>query len=62
MCDDEGGEPEANDTESYDNGEGVVPSYLLPVETVYADTIQSSLVDSDYYTEQEVRRGQVDAP
>src|SRR3712207_5047856 len=28
----EGGEPEANDTETYDNGVKVVPSYLLPVD------------------------------
>ena len=31
----DGEEPEANDTETYDNGVKVVPSYLLPVETVY---------------------------
>jgi len=56
----EGGEPEANDTETYDNGVKVVPSYLLPVETVYADDIQSVLVDSGYYTESEVQSGQAD--
>jgi len=53
-------EPEANDTETYDNGVKVVPSYLLPVETVYADDIQSVLVDSGYYTESEVQSGQAD--
>ena len=37
----EGNEPEANDTETYDNGVKVVPSYLLPVETVFKDDIQS---------------------
>ena len=42
----DGEEPEANDTETYDNGVKVVPSYLLPVETVYADNIQTALVDS----------------
>ena len=41
----DGEEPEANDTETYDNGVKVVPSYLLPVETVYADNIQTALVD-----------------
>jgi putative multiple sugar transport system substrate-binding protein len=53
-----GGEPEANDTETYDNGVKVVPSYLLPIETVYADNIQSALVDSGYWTAEEVASGQ----
>ncbi len=53
-----GGEPEANDTETYDNGVKVVPSYLLPIETVYADNIQSVLVDSGYWTAEEVASGQ----
>jgi putative multiple sugar transport system substrate-binding protein len=56
----EGNEPEANDTETYDNGVKVVPSYLLPVETVYADNIQTSLIDSGYWTEEEVASGQAD--
>ncbi len=37
-----GGEPTANDTETYDNGVKVVPSYLLESDIVYADNIQSS--------------------
>jgi putative multiple sugar transport system substrate-binding protein len=56
----EGDEPEANDTETYDNGVKVVPSYLLPIETVYADDIQSVLIDSGYWTADEVARGQSD--
>jgi len=56
----EGNEPEANDTETYDNGVKVVPSYLLPVETVFADDIQSVLVDSGYWTADEVASGQSD--
>jgi putative multiple sugar transport system substrate-binding protein len=56
----EGGEPEANDTETYDNGVKVVPSYLLPVETVFADDIQSVLIDSEYWTAEEVASGQAD--
>ena len=56
----EGNEPEANDTETYDNGVKVVPSYLLPVETVFADDIQSVLVDSGYWTAEEVASGQSD--
>ena len=51
-------EPEANDTETYDNGVKVVPSYLLPVETVYKDDIQAVLIDSGYWTEDEVASGQ----
>jgi len=53
-----GGEPEANDTKTYDNGVKVVPSYLLPVETVFADNIQPVLVDSGYWTAAEVASGQ----
>ena len=56
----EGGEPEANDTETYDNGVKVVPSYLLPVETVYKDNIQTALVDTGYWTAEEVAAGQAD--
>ncbi|WP_222192907.1 multiple monosaccharide ABC transporter substrate-binding protein [Modestobacter italicus] len=56
----EGEEPEANDTETYDNGVKVVPSYLLPVETVYAEDIQSKLIDSGYWTAEEVASGQSD--
>jgi putative multiple sugar transport system substrate-binding protein len=54
----EGNEPEANDTETYDNGVKVVPSYLLPVETVTADNITEALVDSGYWTAEEVESGQ----
>ena len=56
----EGDEPEANDTETYDNGVKVVPSYLLPVETVFKDDIQSVLIDSGYWTAEEVAAGQAD--
>ncbi|MGY5884298.1 multiple monosaccharide ABC transporter substrate-binding protein [Modestobacter lacusdianchii] len=56
----EGEEPEANDTETYDNGVKVVPSYLLPIETVYAADIQSKLIDSGYWTAEEVAAGQAD--
>ena len=44
----EGKEPEVNDTKTYDNGKLVVPSYLLPVVTVFADAHPSdgSLVEA----------------
>ncbi|AEG43562.1 multiple monosaccharide ABC transporter substrate-binding protein [Isoptericola variabilis] len=54
----EGEEPEANDTETYDNGVKVVPSYLLDVTTIYADNIQSELVESGYWTQEEIDAGQ----
>lgn len=51
----EGEEPEVNDTETYDNGVKVVPSYLLDPVVVYKDDVQSVLVDSGYYTEDELK-------
>ena len=53
----EGGEPEANDTETYDNGKKVVPSFLLESDIVVKDNITSLLVDSGYWTEDEVAAG-----
>jgi putative multiple sugar transport system substrate-binding protein len=54
----EGEEPEANDTETYDNGVKVVPSYLLDMEIVTADNIESALVETGYWTADEVESGQ----
>ena len=39
---------EVNDTESYDNGKKVVPSFLLDPEVVTKDTVQAKLVDSGF--------------
>jgi putative multiple sugar transport system substrate-binding protein len=52
-----GEKPEANDTETYDNGKKVVPSYLLTVDTVFAEDIVPLLVDSGYWTEAQVESG-----
>ncbi|MBO0899780.1 sugar-binding protein [Cellulomonas sp. zg-ZUI199] len=52
-----GDEPEANDTETYDNGKKVVPSFLLDVDTVFTDDITPLLVDSGYWTADEVASG-----
>ncbi len=52
-----GTEPEANDTKTYDNGVKVVPSYLLDSDIVYTDTITPLLVDSGYWTADEVAAG-----
>ncbi|MFC0534019.1 multiple monosaccharide ABC transporter substrate-binding protein [Phytohabitans kaempferiae] len=51
-------QPQANDTTTYDNGVKVVPSYLLPVQTVFKDDIKTALIDSGYYTAEEVAAGQ----
>ena len=45
-----GGEPEINDTETYDNGIKVVPSYLLEPVPVDASNWEEILVGSGYYT------------
>lgn len=43
-----GNEPEINDTETYDNGVKVVPSFLITPEVVVADTVQEKLIDSGF--------------
>jgi putative multiple sugar transport system substrate-binding protein len=53
-----GDQPEANDTKTYDNGVKVVPSFLLESDIVYADNIAPLLIDSGYWTEDEVASGQ----
>lgn len=50
----EGTEPEINDTETYDNGTGVIPSYLCEPVACTPDMIQELLVDSGYYTAAEL--------
>lgn len=49
-----GEEPEVNDTESYDNGEKVVPSYLLTPEVVTKDDVQTKLIDSGFLSASDV--------
>lgn len=44
-----GEEVEVNDTETYDNGVKVVPSYLLDPTVVVADTVEEILVGSEFY-------------
>ena len=50
-----GTEVPVNDTETYDNGTGVIPSYLC--EPVFADkdNYKELLIDSGYYTEDQVK-------
>ena len=52
-----GNEPEANNTEDYDNGVKVVPSYLLDVVTVTSENITEALVDTEYWTQAEIDAG-----
>lgn len=49
-----GGEATVNDTETYDNGEKVVPSYLLAPVSVDKDNVIEVLVDSGYYTKSDL--------
>jgi putative multiple sugar transport system substrate-binding protein len=50
----DGGEPEINDTTTYDNGKLVVPSFLLGPVPVVADNVESALVDTGYWTAEEL--------
>lgn len=50
----EGSEAEVNDTETYDNGVKVVPSYLLEPQSVDKDNVESLLVESNYYSKEEL--------
>ncbi|WP_183086567.1 multiple monosaccharide ABC transporter substrate-binding protein [Mycetocola zhadangensis] len=47
-------EPEVNNTEDYDNGKFVVPSYLLDSQIVVKDNVNEVLVDSGYWTAEEI--------
>ena len=49
-----GEKPEVNDTKTYDNGIKVVPSYLLEPVSVVQGQLREVLVDSGYYTEEEL--------
>jgi putative multiple sugar transport system substrate-binding protein len=51
----EGSEPEINDTETYDNGVKVVPSYLLEPVPVTAENWEEILVGSGYYTRDQIQ-------
>lgn len=47
-------EPETNNTTDYDNGVKVVPSYLLSPVPVVKDNVQETLVDTGYWTKEEL--------
>jgi putative multiple sugar transport system substrate-binding protein len=49
-----GDDVEVNDTETYDNGVKIVPSYLLGPVPVIKDNVESALVDTGYWTAEEL--------
>ncbi|WP_432897106.1 multiple monosaccharide ABC transporter substrate-binding protein [Micromonospora matsumotoense] len=51
-------QPQANDTKTYNNKIKVVPAYLLPIETVFKDDIKKVVIDSGYWSAEEVAAGQ----
>ncbi|PCJ07929.1 MAG: sugar ABC transporter substrate-binding protein [Rhodobacteraceae bacterium] len=51
----EGGTPEINNTETYDNGVKIVPSYLLEPVSVDISNWEEILLGSGYYTEDQIK-------
>ncbi len=49
-----GTEPPVNDTATYDNGTGIIPSYLCAPIACTADNYKELLIDSGYYTEADI--------
>ncbi len=50
-----GEEAEVNDTESYDNGSGIIPTYLCEPKVCTVDNYEELLLDSGYYTEDDLK-------
>ncbi len=50
----EGAEPEINDTEQYNNGKIVVPSYLCEPVAVDKDNYKEVIIGGGYYTEEQL--------
>ncbi|MBQ0000040.1 MAG: sugar-binding protein [Clostridiales bacterium] len=51
----QGSEPEINDTEQYNNGVIVVPSYLCTPQPVDVDNYYEYLIEGGYYTEDQLQ-------
>ena len=51
----QGKEPPINDKETYDNGTGVIPSYLCEPKFCDIDNYKELLIDSGYYTEADLK-------
>ena len=45
-----GTEPPINDTKTYDNGTGIIPSFLCEPVSCTVDNYVELLIDSGYYT------------
>ena len=52
-----GAEPPINDTETYDNGTGVIPSFLCEPVACTVDNYKELLIDSGYYTMDQIENG-----
>lgn len=50
-----GTEPEINDRETYDNGTGIIPSYLCAPVAATKDNYKELLIDSGYYKESDIQ-------
>jgi putative multiple sugar transport system substrate-binding protein len=50
-----GGTPVVNDTKSYNNGNKIVPAYLLDPVSVDKSNYQKVLIDSGYYTKDQIQ-------
>ena len=50
-----GTEPPINDTKTYDNGTGIIPSFLCEPVACTPDMIKELLIDSGYYTEDQLK-------
>jgi putative multiple sugar transport system substrate-binding protein len=53
-----GREPEVNDTETYNNKVKVVPSFLHESVIITKDNLVKEVVDTGYYTQEEVEKGE----
>jgi ABC-type xylose transport system, periplasmic component len=51
-----GSEAEINDTETYDNGTGIIPTFLCEPVVTTKDNYSEILIDSGYYTEEELQQ------
>ncbi len=50
-----GAEVPVNDTETYDNGTGVIPSFLCEPVAVTTENYEEMLIESGYYTEDQIQ-------
>ena len=51
----QGKEPEINDRKTYNNGTGIIPSYLCDPVFATVDNYKALLLDSGYYTQADLQ-------